>query len=103
MGWSDVTSAQALRLVSAYGLREGALVPVVPPERPAYVSYCDDLRVTEHGYVDADVVRMAVRLWREGWTMELIAAECGITLAQMCNLVTRNRNMFPRRYRRRAK
>lgn len=40
VGWSDVTSAQALRLVSAYGLREGALAPVVPPERPAYVSYC---------------------------------------------------------------
>ena len=67
----DVTDAQTLRLVAAYGLRYGALAT---------------------GTAD-----MAAKLWARGWSMRSICEELELTSSQLGHIIHRNRHMFPYR------
>jgi len=93
----SVTGEQACRLVVAYGLRDGALAGPVPREPVAYVPYFDDVGGRESWGVPKRKRLLAALMWREGATMKAICAELDITWNQLDGLITRNRDMFPRR------
>lgn len=98
-----VGDALALRLVAAYGLRDGALAPLPPPpERPPYVPYCEDVGTVEIRRASHEAVMEASRLWHEGLPIKAVARGAGLTYHQVAGLACRHRDKFPRRRRRRG-
>lgn len=92
-----VTSKQALRLVLAYGLQDGALATVLPVERPPYVPFCEDTGVRERTCTSDEMKAAMARLWAEGLTIKAIAATLHVPTTRVAGVTCRDREMFPYR------
>lgn len=97
MAYEGVMATQALRLVVAYGLRDGALAPVEPEERPPYVPYCEDLGVSEITYTSHETILAASRLWKQGLSIKAIARELDTNPMRIASITCRYRGLFPYR------
>lgn len=97
MAYEGVMDSQALRLVMAYGLRDGALAPVEPDGRPPYVPYCEDLGVSEITYTSRDTIVAASRLWEQGLSIKAIATELNMSVVRVAGITCRYRESFPYR------
>lgn len=92
-----VTSKQALRLVLAYGLQDGALAPVLPVERPPYVPFCQDIGVRERTCTSDEMKAAMARLWAEGLSIKAIATTLHVSTTRVASVTCRCREMFPYR------
>lgn len=92
-----VTSKQALRLVLAYGLREGALAPVIPAKRSTYVPFCQDTGVREITRTSVEMKAAMARLWAEGLSIKAIATTLHVPTTRVASVTCRCREMFPYR------
>lgn len=97
MAYEGVMDSQVLRLVVAYGLRDGALAPVEPEERPPYVPYCEDLGVSEITYTSRETILAASRLWKQGLSIKAIARELDTNPMRIASITCRYRGLFPYR------
>lgn len=97
MAYEGVMSTQALRLVVAYGLRDGALAPVEPDGRPPYVPYCEDLGVSEITYTSRETIVAASKLWKQGLSIKAIATELNTSPMRIAGVTCRYRGLFPYR------
>lgn len=97
MAYEGVMDSQALRLVVAYGLRDGALAPVEPDGRPPYVPYCEDLGVSEITYTSRETIMAASRLWKQGLSIKAIARELDTNPMRIASITCRYRELFPYR------
>lgn len=101
MSLAEVTNAQVLRLVAAYGLEKGK---PEPRERPPYVPYCVDCGVEEKAlYVTAEVtaerIELLAPMWAKGWSYKRMSRESGLSFHTISGIVERNRGRFPNRYK----
>lgn len=97
MAYEGVMSTQALRLVVAYGLRDGALAPVEPDGRPPYVPYCEDLGVSEITYTSRETIIEASKLWEQGLSIKTIATKLNMSAVRVASITRRYRELFPYR------
>lgn len=102
MSYEGVSGPQALRLVCAYGLRDGALATVVPVRRPPYVPYMEDVGQQEWRRTSPEMRLAASKLWHQGLTIKNIAAELHLPYTTVASL-TKHRDLFPRRNRERRR
>ena len=92
-----VSSRQALRLVVAYGLRDGALAPLTKVERQPYVPYCEATGTREIVYTSPEMIRAASRLWKQGKSIGNIAGTLHINQGRLASITRRYRHLFPYR------
>lgn len=97
MAYDGVMTSQVLRLVVAYGLRDGALAPVEPDGRPPYIPYCEDLGVSEITYTSHETILAASKLWEQGLSIKAIVSELNTSQVRIASITCRYRELFPYR------
>lgn len=97
MAYDGVMTSQVLRLVVAYGLRDGALAPVEPDGRPPYIPYCEDVGVREITYTSHETIMAASKLWEQGLSIKAIARELDTNPMRIASITCRYRGLFPYR------
>ena len=99
---AQVGNLSCLRLVCAYGLREGAMAPLVHAERPPYVPYFEDKSAEETYPTSDETIAAAAKLWADGVSMREIARRLHTTFTRVDSMSRNHRDLFPRRYRERG-